>query len=702
MIRTNEQKDKGKLTVTIDPKFAFRVKGRIVDQRGKPVSNVPVTIWWTRLLVSEKSMKGTGIGSALDMVKTDPDGRFVSQALWPGDSYKVSVESRIFAKAETPDIKGTAGETHDFGTISLVETSAHVAGRVVGSDGKPIAGAQVFNRGDSPRPVSTQTGPDGRFLLDGLYSGSRYAFARRDGYRFGRLADALKTAQTRFLFVRKDGYRFTGMAVVGDADDLTVKLLKQDEPPDGWKPREAVSYEEQRAFAKQIMIRLWDKYGQNAAKNGAWALVEPMASIDPELALRWSTELGNRFDDSVVTGKARGLAETDAPAAVKLLAQDDGNNAGFHLQQLAGEFLPIDHDKAWLFAQEAALRARSCDQQARAGAVLVQVGKPEAGRKLIEDAAKTASTLGTVGQDGYARGIVARALAPIDLERALALIEPIKERRDKDRYTGFIVEGIAAALPDRALALVASLDSSTSLPQTLKTEVAYAIAPTQPDKAVTIVDGMTEGQGSLKHQAEALGWLAVAIAPRDRSRACKLIDRALALPIDRPQEFGSYVYFGGALASSAGIALNARRIGYPDMNAVLMQVMAARPDGQTGFSDPAMQTLSATIAAPLVALLDPAAAEIILGQIEVRSGLSPAELASIAGENWLAAWALVDLKQAEALVEADLSALQTRPEARTVHIGFLRMIDALLRPPSRREESLRQNVGASWRPGSWD
>ena len=74
------------------------------------------------------------------------------------------------------------------------------------------------------------------------------------------------------------------------------------------------------------------------------------------------------------------------------------------------------------------------------------------------------------------------------------------------------------------------------------------------------------------------------------------------------------------------------------MNGALMWVMAARPDGQSGFSDPAMQTLSATIATPLVALLDPAAAETILGQIEARSGLSPLELARIAGENWLTAW----------------------------------------------------------------
>jgi len=430
-----------------------------------------------------------------------------------------------------------------------------------------------------------------------------------------------------------------------------------------------------------------------------------MAAIDPDLAMKWSADHGNRFDSDVHLATARVLAESDAPAALKLLAQEGGRPGEVLLLELAERYLATDQEKARLFAEEAAAKGRTLDEPyrtqalAQAGAVLAQAGKPEVGRKLIDEAAGAAAKTGTTDQLGYTRGITAKALAPIDLERALALLEPIKERRDKDRYTGFIIEAIAGSNPERALALVDSLDPNTSLPQTLKTEIAYAIAPTRPDQAIRIVEGMTEGHGAQKHQAEAFGWLAVAIAPKDKARACVLIDRALALPIDKPEPFGSYTYFGGALASSAGIALNARRIGYPDMNGALMWVMAARPDGRSGFSDPAMQTLSATIATPLVALLDPSAAETILGQIEARSGLSPAELAGIAGENWLTAWALVDLKHAEGLVDAELNAPETPKAANLGHSGLLRMIEALLTPPSRREDYFREKIGAAWRPG---
>ncbi len=39
--------------------------------------------------------------------------------------------------------------------VVLLKTDASVAGRVVGSGGTPISGAEVFNRGDSPEPVAT-------------------------------------------------------------------------------------------------------------------------------------------------------------------------------------------------------------------------------------------------------------------------------------------------------------------------------------------------------------------------------------------------------------------------------------------------------------------------------------------------------------------------------------------------------------------
>ena len=180
----------------------------------------------------------------------------------------------------------------------LINTSGYLAGRVIGSDGKPIAGANVFNRGDAPEPVATSTDSQGRFRLEGLFPGRKYAF------------------------IRKEGYRFTGIKADDDADGLTITLHKTSEPPPAWKPGSASSYDDQRAFAKQVLIRLWEKYGADPEKTGASQCIEDMAGIDPNLALEWSAQHGRRYDDVVRRVQARKLAETDAPGALALLKQE--------------------------------------------------------------------------------------------------------------------------------------------------------------------------------------------------------------------------------------------------------------------------------------------------------------------------------------------------------------------------------------------
>ncbi len=214
---------KGKLRLTVDSKNAFRVRGMVTDRAGKRLEGAKVTVSWSRQYVSERpEMRGTGMGNALESYTIGEAGWFVFRDLWPGGSYQITVEAKGHSKAEPPQVIGKAGETHDFGKIALLNVSGHLAGRVVGSDGKPIAGATVYNRGDGPQPVEARTGPQGRFRLEGLYPGVKYAF------------------------IRHDGYRFTGVKCDGDADDLTIALLKTSEPPPAWKPGATASDEDQR------------------------------------------------------------------------------------------------------------------------------------------------------------------------------------------------------------------------------------------------------------------------------------------------------------------------------------------------------------------------------------------------------------------------------------------------------------------------
>ena len=65
----------------------------------------------------------------------------------------------------------------------------------------------MFNRGNSLQTVQTKTDAQGRFRLEKLFPGHKYAFAK------------------------KTGYRFTAALVEGDKDDLTIRLLRSNVPP---------------------------------------------------------------------------------------------------------------------------------------------------------------------------------------------------------------------------------------------------------------------------------------------------------------------------------------------------------------------------------------------------------------------------------------------------------------------------------------
>ena len=204
------------------------------------------------------------------------------------------------------------------------------------------------------------------------------------------------------------------MKADGNVDDLAITLLKTTEPPPAWKPEATASFEDQRAFARRILIRLWDKFGKNAGQNGAFHCILGMARIDPDLAFRWSADHGHRYDGQVRQAAAEMLAELDGPEALAMLTPADPTESQYTLQRLADRFAPTDPKKALLFAEEAVVRARALNQPgraaalARAGTVLVQLGRAEAGRKLIEEAAETATRMGTRMMEGYTRGVVAR------------------------------------------------------------------------------------------------------------------------------------------------------------------------------------------------------------------------------------------------------------------------------------------------------
>jgi hypothetical protein len=208
------------------------------------------------------------------------------------------------------------------------------------------------------------------------------------------------------------------------------------------------------------------------------------------------------------------------------------------------------------------------------------------------------------------------------------------------------------------------------------------------------------------YKAEALGWLAVAVAKRDPEQAFGLIDRALALLIDHGAEDMQPRSSGGADTTAARVALCARRVGYPDMESVLARVLAARsvvsrsPWGESG--------RSSTTA--LTALLDPAVAREMLLQAKASAGSLPMPESPESGSRLrpggssrphleLIARILADFAQARNAIDAALAEVEHAKGVSPQTYALTELAKVLVASPAHREEILWGERYDTWYPG---
>ena len=185
-------------------------------------------------------------------------------------------------------------------------------------------------------------------------------------------------------------------------------------------------------------------------------------------------------------------------------------------------------------------------------------------------------------------------------------------------------------------------------------------AADRPDEAIKIIESIKRDNAG-RWQAEAFGWLAVALAPRDRARAFALIDRALDMITDDSIAVDNVNGLRDAGGRAHRRLRAANRLPRHGERRHASDRCPARQLAQP-ISYKKLQFVS--LATIDLALLDPGMARTVLKQVEAHCrsvGLNPAGFANDRGR-WLMAWALADLEKAETLFEAELAALDERNE----------------------------------------
>ena len=438
-------------------------------------------------------------------LKTDTNGRYL-MALPVEKGWRF----RAIAMPENHTLTGTEWITSDgmrpivFEPITVTPLRT-ITGRVVDTDGRPVAAASVLNQGNPAPLTSAVTGPDGAFRLDGLPPGEVRVFVEAPGYRFhGQDIRAADSAVD--MIVRRD--------------EQTAERTIQ--------PRASIlSRAEAAALARQVITPYSDcvlKPGSDP--NAKSRVLEVLAQIDPDKAWR-----------KCQAGEAPWNHNAVRIVAVRQFADRDPEDAQAILPTITSEFwrnwtrfelidrLPAARvERKVALLTEAVLDARRAGDPGakvsklmKAAGRFLDLGRDTEARKLVEEALPLARTVDASGHRlGSTRQVVAN-LARLDLNAALALIPAQGDERTSNDFRGLIAQHIAAANPAEAERLLNAMTRNNS--PTYAVKACARMAPLDLPRSRRLAETINLDVV----RAYALGKMADAMAGSDRPAARELL-----------------------------------------------------------------------------------------------------------------------------------------------------------------------------------
>jgi protocatechuate 3,4-dioxygenase beta subunit len=638
---------KGPVRLVVDEATSCAVQGTVVDDVGQPVPKAKVD------LILHLWFGNSGVSFRCETCTSDTDGKFRIGGLWAGDKYDVRVSAEDYETRGSRQLEGTAGGVLDFSKIVLLSTGGVVEGKVLDSSGKPLADVRVFNSGDAPEPLQTQSDDAGKFRLKGFRKGTVYVVAE------------------------KQGYRFTGLRTSCGANDAVLKMLRTDEPPPIWSaPAPPADDVQQRQQATRKLLELLSNVNEGYVSQRAR---QQLAALDAKQAAS-NKQPEAKKPNAQKKNDITTVAEDDADEALSMVSQDAGQ-AFQQLMGLARHFADSNREKALRFASEAVVRSRSLDDPhrvltlAESGALVWKLGNKEAGAKLVREAADMAAKWASSEQREWQAEAVAKTIAPVDLPLALGIARKIKKNaRDS------CLADIAVGLDDIAAAESVLKEIEGWYAGRARGRLAYRVAATKPAEAVRLIEAMPSDYGREDlTKAAAFGWLATVIAPKDPKLAHSLIDRAFTVHL-HPSDPTQYLA-GERAAQPALLGIHARMAGYPDMESVIFRVMATRVTTKNTWSPAAVQE-SAVSTALFLAILDRTLAKEMLQAVEPYSDSLGTGGSGIGVRHWLRAWALVDPPHAVELAQHNLATATDENAKRWAWSSMQEMVDLLGSDPN--------------------
>jgi hypothetical protein len=638
--------------LAISESKSLRLHGICVDKQGRPVSNANISV------SSEWTISDVHMGITVDS-QTDAKGRFQIQGLWPSDRHQLQITAEGYATFRLDPIDNPPRKTHcDLGQLQLISTRGKIEGVVVDSQGHSLAGVYVLNHSYTMEPPAVKTDVSGHFCLEGFLPGAARVFAV------------------------KDGYRFTGIQTESGACNVVVKLLRKDEPtPARPQPTQSTAADlerQQKQLAQKIIDQLLAGCSENDEDERS-RLVLSLAWIDPTAAAERAENLKGEMKTVVRSIAVLDVVNGNLNEWLKNQTKPkDAEMVCCTLMFLTMRYETSEPAKAIRCAEAMAAQARQTSDQSMQVEMLSQAaavigkcgGNKDLGHKWAEEAASIFLKIKSEEKRSQVCASVTEALAFSGVDRAIQFLKSIGE--DSPHCLAQVATAAVTVDLKKARKILGNLPKEEET-ENVRARMAIRLAATHPTEAKQLLDDGKWHNVSLK--VEALGWLAAAAAPRDKQLACMAIDDALVSCNDSTSRFDWRSRSRAILM--AILAVQAKQIGYPDMENVLQQVLAARSSD----SDSEHEDETTTVAL-FLSMADPALAK----QLLLETGNAPGSV-HFSGYNrkqvlWLAVWGMVDPKHANECLDREFAA--SKADKETLRNGLFAAAEMLSMRPSNR------------------
>jgi len=170
---------------TIKMQRVGAIRGRVLDEQGKPIPGAKVTAY----LVFERPEGGSIWMTSDRKLETDVNGRFDVATAVSGVKYSVEATADNFGRRQSEVPSVPENGVYEVPDAVLPVADQIVEGTVTDEDGNPVSGVRLNCYGSTQPERNTTTDAQGRFRLDKVVAGELYISANRQGaqgsYEYG-------------------------------------------------------------------------------------------------------------------------------------------------------------------------------------------------------------------------------------------------------------------------------------------------------------------------------------------------------------------------------------------------------------------------------------------------------------------------------------------------------------------------------------